>query len=93
MKKILAGVCLAAGVWIGTAVIAAEAADLKIALIYSKTGPLEAYAKQTEAGLMLGLEYLTGGTMMLDGQDRCPAQGRSRQAGRGQITAGAGLHR
>ena len=68
MKKILAGVCLAAGVWIGTAVIAAEAADLKIALIYSKTGPLEAYAKQTEAGLMLGLEYLTGGTMMLDGR-------------------------
>ena len=48
--------------------ITAHAADLKIALIYSKTGPLEAYAKQTEAGLMLGLEYLTGGTMMLDGR-------------------------
>ena len=48
--------------------ITADAADLKIALIYSKTGPLEAYAKQTEAGLMLGLEYLTGGTMMLDGR-------------------------
>ena len=48
--------------------ITADAADLKIALIYSKTGPLEAYAKQTETGLMLGLEYLTGGTMMLDGR-------------------------
>ncbi|HEX2135152.1 MAG TPA: substrate-binding domain-containing protein [Microvirga sp.] len=42
---------------------AASAADLKIALIAGKTGPLEAYAKQTEAGFMLGLEYLTKGTM------------------------------
>jgi branched-chain amino acid transport system substrate-binding protein len=42
---------------------AASAADLKIALIAGKTGPLEAYAKQTEAGLLLGLEYLTKGTM------------------------------
>jgi branched-chain amino acid transport system substrate-binding protein len=41
----------------------ALAADLKIALIAGKTGPLEAYAKQTEAGFMLGLEYLTKGTM------------------------------
>jgi branched-chain amino acid transport system substrate-binding protein len=41
---------------------------LKIALIYSKTGPLEAYARQTEAGFMLGLEYATNGTMMLDGR-------------------------
>jgi branched-chain amino acid transport system substrate-binding protein len=40
-----------------------SAADLKIALIAGKTGPLEAYAKQTEAGFMLGLEYLTKGTM------------------------------
>jgi branched-chain amino acid transport system substrate-binding protein len=68
VKKILAGAYLAAGVWAGTAGITAQAADLKIALIYSKTGPLEAYAKQTEAGLTLGLEYLTGGTMMLDGR-------------------------
>ena len=67
MKKILAGAVLAAGLW-ASAGIAAHAADLKIALIYSKTGPLEAYAKQTEAGLTLGLEYLTGGTMMLDGR-------------------------
>jgi branched-chain amino acid transport system substrate-binding protein len=41
----------------------AAAADLKIALIAGKTGPLESYAKQTEAGFMLGLEYLTKGTM------------------------------
>ena len=34
----------------------AFAQDIKIALIAGKTGPLEAYAKQTEAGFMLGLE-------------------------------------
>jgi len=66
VKKFLGGMTLAAGLC--AAAIAAQAADLKIALIYSKTGPLEAYAKQTEAGLTLGLEYLTGGTMMLDGR-------------------------
>ena len=42
---------------------AASAADIKIALIAGKTGPLEAYAKQTETGFMMGLEYLTKGTM------------------------------
>ncbi|MGO9005233.1 MAG: substrate-binding domain-containing protein [Beijerinckiaceae bacterium] len=47
---------------------AAAAADLKIALIYGKTGPLEAYAKQTETGLRLGLEYATGGKMEIDGR-------------------------
>jgi branched-chain amino acid transport system substrate-binding protein len=46
----------------------ASAADLKIVLIYGKTGPLEAYAKQTETGLRLGLEYATGGKMEIDGR-------------------------
>jgi branched-chain amino acid transport system substrate-binding protein len=50
------------------AVPAAAQQPLKIALIYGKTGPLEAYARQTEAGFMLGLEYATKGTMMLDGR-------------------------
>ena len=40
----------------------AFAADLKIALIADKTGPLEAYAKQTSAGFAMGLDYATGGT-------------------------------
>jgi branched-chain amino acid transport system substrate-binding protein len=43
----------------------ATAADLKVCLIAGKTGALEAYAKQTETGFMLGLEYLTKGTMKL----------------------------
>ena len=47
---------------------AASAQELKIALIAGKTGPLEAYAKQTEAGFMMGLEYLTKGSMELNGR-------------------------
>ncbi len=47
---------------------AASAQELKIALIAGKTGPLEAYAKQTEAGFMMGLEFLTRGTMELGGR-------------------------
>jgi branched-chain amino acid transport system substrate-binding protein len=47
---------------------AAAAQDIKIALIYGKTGPLEAYAKQTETGLRMGLEYATKGTMAIDGR-------------------------
>ena len=46
----------------------ATAEDLKIALIYGKTGPLEAYAKQTENGLRMGLEYATKNTMTVDGR-------------------------
>jgi branched-chain amino acid transport system substrate-binding protein len=68
VNKFLGGLFVAASVTASMAAPAAQAADLKIALIYSKTGPLEAYAKQTETGLNLGLEYLTGGTMTLDGR-------------------------
>jgi branched-chain amino acid transport system substrate-binding protein len=46
----------------------AAADDLKIALIYGLTGPLQAYAKQTETGLRLGFEYATKGTMEVDGR-------------------------
>ncbi len=47
---------------------AASAQELRIALILGKTGPFEAYAKETEAGFMMGLEYLTGGKMELGGR-------------------------
>jgi branched-chain amino acid transport system substrate-binding protein len=46
----------------------AQAKEIKIAHIYGKTGPLEAYAKQSHTGLMMGLEYLTGGKMELLGR-------------------------
>jgi branched-chain amino acid transport system substrate-binding protein len=42
--------------------------EIRIAHIYSKTGPLEAYAKQTQTGLMMGLEYATNGTMTVAGK-------------------------
>jgi branched-chain amino acid transport system substrate-binding protein len=44
------------------------AQDIKIAHIYGKTGPFEAYAKQTQTGLMLGIEYATSGSMAVLGR-------------------------
>src|SRR3954454_12375744 len=61
-------ILIAAAVGAGLFSRGAAGEDLKIALIYGKTGPLEAYAKQTEAGLRLGFEYATRGTMMVDGR-------------------------
>jgi len=60
----LAALALAAcstGAW-------AQAKDVKIAIIASKTGALEAYAKQTIVGFNMGLEYATGGTMTVAGR-------------------------
>ncbi len=53
---------------IGIFATASSAQDLKIALIHGKTGPLEAYAKQTETGLRMGFEYATQGKMTIDGR-------------------------
>ncbi len=57
----------AAGLWLA-APAHAQDKPIKIALIASKTGPSEAYARDTERGFRLGLEYLTGGTMTLLGR-------------------------
>ena len=46
----------------------AQSKEIRIAHIYSKTGPLEAYGKQTATGFMMGLDYATGGTMMVAGK-------------------------
>lgn len=43
-------------------------AEIRIAHVYGKTGALEAYAAQSHQGLMLGLEYATGGTMEINGE-------------------------
>jgi branched-chain amino acid transport system substrate-binding protein len=43
-------------------------AEIRIAHVYGKTGPFEAYAAQSHNGLMLGLEYATGGTMEINGE-------------------------
>lgn len=50
------------------ALAGAASAEIRIAHVYGKTGPLEAYAKQSHDGLMLGLEYATDGTMEIDGE-------------------------
>ncbi len=49
-------------------VLPAAAQDIKIGLIISKTGPFDFYAKQIETGVNLGFEYVTGGTMALNGR-------------------------
>ncbi|AEG92653.1 substrate-binding domain-containing protein [Ramlibacter tataouinensis] len=64
--------------WVGLAALAtatlaaplafAQAKDIRIAHVYSRTGPLEAYGKQTQVGLTMGLEYATGGTMTINGR-------------------------
>jgi branched-chain amino acid transport system substrate-binding protein len=56
-----------AGLWSASA-LAADSGPVKIALIADKTGPLEAYAKQTSAGFAMGLAYATGGTMEVAGR-------------------------
>jgi len=47
---------------------AAQSKEIRIAHVYDKTGALEAYAKQTQIGLMMGLEYATGGKMEVLGR-------------------------
>jgi branched-chain amino acid transport system substrate-binding protein len=48
--------------------VLAQPKEIRIAHIYSKTGPLEAYGKQTATGFMMGLDYATGGTMTVAGK-------------------------
>jgi branched-chain amino acid transport system substrate-binding protein len=61
--------CLAvAGFLIAATGAQAQAQDIRIAHVYSKTGPLEAYGKQTQTGFMMGLDYATGGTMTVAGR-------------------------
>ncbi len=47
---------------------AKDSKEIRIAHIHSKTGPLEAYGKQTSTGFLMGLDYATGGTMMVAGK-------------------------
>ncbi len=46
----------------------AQSQEIRIAHVYSKTGPLEAYGKQTATGFMMGLDYATQGTMTVAGK-------------------------
>ncbi|MEN9760229.1 MAG: Leucine, isoleucine, valine-, threonine-, and alanine-binding protein precursor [Pseudomonadota bacterium] len=66
LRSLIAGLaiaCLTAG-----ANAQSRSNEIRIAHVYDKTGPLEAYAKQTHTGLMMGLDYATGGTMTISGK-------------------------
>ena len=70
-RGLRSGALLAAGaalVALAAAHVHAAETPIKIALIADKTGPLEAYAKQTSAGFAMGLDYATGGTMTVAGR-------------------------
>ena len=62
-KRRLLAAGLTTAVGIAGWTTALEARDIKVCLIAAKSGALEAYAKQTEVGFMMGLEFLTKGTM------------------------------
>ena len=66
----LAVIALACAASLAASVATAQAGkgEIRIAHVYDKTGPLEAYAKQTHTGLMMGLNYATQGTMMVNGK-------------------------
>ncbi len=65
---VTAGALAAAAALGGAPAAWAQGKDVRIALIASKTGPLEAYAKQTIVGFNMGLDYATGGTMTVAGR-------------------------
>jgi branched-chain amino acid transport system substrate-binding protein len=65
-RRTLAAVAALAAILAGPAF--SQSGEIRIAHVYSKTGPLEAYGKQTQTGLMMGLEYATGGTMSVAGK-------------------------
>ena len=46
----------------------AQQKEIRIAFIYDKTGPLEAYVKQTRTGFLMGIDYATEGTMAVAGR-------------------------
>jgi branched-chain amino acid transport system substrate-binding protein len=67
-RRIWVAAAALAATTLAAPIVFAQSKDIKIAHIYSRTGPLEAYGKQTQTGLMMGLEYATGGTMMVNGR-------------------------
>jgi branched-chain amino acid transport system substrate-binding protein len=50
------------------ALLRAQQRDIRLAHIYSRTGALEAYGRQTAIGFAMGLEYATGGSLQVAGR-------------------------
>ena len=59
---------LAVAALLASTLASAQTKDIRIAFIFDKTGPLEAYVKQTQTGFQMGLDYATGGTMSVAGK-------------------------
>jgi branched-chain amino acid transport system substrate-binding protein len=62
---LVAGACVMAFACSGAR---AEPGEIRIAHIYSRTGPLESFARQNHDGLVMGLSYATQGTMTVAGK-------------------------
>jgi branched-chain amino acid transport system substrate-binding protein len=67
-RRTLIAIAALAATTFGASGAGAQSKEIRIALIASKTGPLEAYAKQTITGFRIGLDYATGGTMEVAGK-------------------------
>jgi branched-chain amino acid transport system substrate-binding protein len=67
-RAVLGALSMAATLVAAPLAFAQSTSEIRIAHVYSKSGPLEAYGKQTQTGLMMGLDYATGGTMMVAGK-------------------------
>jgi len=67
-RRSLLALAAIAAVGASPTVLAQAKSEIRIAHVYSKTGPLEAYGKQTQTGFMMGLDYATGGTMTVAGK-------------------------
>ena len=64
----LAAAAALAALFAGTAF--GQAKEIRIAHVYDKTGPLEAYAKQSHTGLMMGLAGIGYGLLRLAAPER-----------------------
>ncbi|MCH8551233.1 MAG: substrate-binding domain-containing protein [Natronospirillum sp.] len=67
MKRLLTA--LAAGSTALTLGLSAQADSIRVAHVSQFSGPLAAYGEQLNAGLRLGFEYATEGTMQIQGRD------------------------
>ena len=66
MRKLAASLlCVLAGC---QPAVTTNAPEIRIGFIFDKTGPLEAYVKQTQAGFQMGLDYATAGSMTIAGK-------------------------
>lgn len=65
LHRFAIAVAAAAGI---ASVAMAQSNEIKIAHVIDKTGPLEPFATASNIGMMLGLEYATGGKMEVAGK-------------------------